>query len=231
MSAAARSSKCNSSHDAGARLHASAMPAPARQCARHVRDARASGSGSEGRRLPGLAAPRSVRALVAGASIRLLELSGRYTLQWDDDEFMVVDHDNAQELRAADTLSGGETFLASLALALELSEQVQRAAGAVRLDSLFIDEGFGTLDATAQDIVASRDRVVAGERPHGRHHHPCTRTHRSHAGVHRDRQAARRDRGGRYRALARQFAVTCERGDAATTGTDDQRSRRLRCRR
>ncbi|MGV3517266.1 AAA family ATPase [Luteitalea sp.] len=93
--------------------------------------------------------------LVAGASSRLLELSGRYTLQWRDDEFVVVDHDNAQEVRAADTLSGGETFLASLALALELSEQVQRAAGAVRLDSLFIDEGFGTLDAAAQDVVAS----------------------------------------------------------------------------
>lgn len=93
--------------------------------------------------------------IVAGASVRLMELSGRYTLRWEDDAFWVVDHDNAQEQRPADTLSGGETFLAALALALELSEQVQRAAGAVRLDSLFIDEGFGTLDAAAQDTVAA----------------------------------------------------------------------------
>ena len=48
-----------------------------------------------------------------------------------DDDFRVVDHDNALETRSADTLSGGETFLASLALALQLSEQVQQAAGAV----------------------------------------------------------------------------------------------------
>ncbi len=93
--------------------------------------------------------------IVQGASTRLMDLTGRYTLEWVGNEFYVVDHDNARERRTADTLSGGETFLASLALALELSEQVQRAAGAVRLDSLFIDEGFGSLDANAQEVVAN----------------------------------------------------------------------------
>jgi DNA repair protein SbcC/Rad50 len=93
--------------------------------------------------------------LVRGASVRLLDLSGRYTFDFHDEGFYVLDHDNAQEQRSTDTLSGGETFLASLALALELSQQVQRAAGAVNLDSLFIDEGFGTLDKETLDTVAS----------------------------------------------------------------------------
>lgn len=91
--------------------------------------------------------------LVARASERLFSLSGRYTLDMRDGEFDVLDRDNAGERRSARTLSGGETFLASLALALELSEQVQRAAGAVALDSLFIDEGFGSLDPEALDIA------------------------------------------------------------------------------
>jgi exonuclease SbcC len=103
------------------------------------------------------------REIVQGASVRLRELSsGRYTLDYAQDDFFVVDHDNARERRRADTLSGGETFLASLALALQLSEQVQRAAGAVRLDSLFIDEGFGTLDpetlATVSDAIQQLGR-------------------------------------------------------------------------
>ncbi len=93
--------------------------------------------------------------LVAGASDRLLRLTGeRYSLQFDDDEIRVVDHDNADETRISDTLSGGETFLTSLALALELSDQVQKAVGAVHLDSLFIDEGFGTLDPDTLALVA-----------------------------------------------------------------------------
>ena len=93
--------------------------------------------------------------LVQGASARLLTLTGeRYSLRFDNEEIRVVDHDNAGETRISDTLSGGETFLTSLALALELSNQVQRAAGAVHLDSLFIDEGFGTLDPDTLALVS-----------------------------------------------------------------------------
>ncbi len=93
--------------------------------------------------------------LVQGASARLLMLTAeRYSLQFNDDEIRVVDHDNADETRISDTLSGGETFLTSLALALELSDQVQRAVGAVNLDSLFIDEGFGTLDPDTLALVS-----------------------------------------------------------------------------
>ena len=86
-------------------------------------------------------------SLVAGASVRLRQMSGRYTLEWDDSNFFVVDHDNASERRRAETLSGGETFMASLCLALQLSDEVLKTSGALQMDSLFIDEGFGTLDA------------------------------------------------------------------------------------
>jgi DNA repair protein SbcC/Rad50 len=93
--------------------------------------------------------------LVQGASARLLKLTAeRYSLRFHDEEIRVVDHDNADETRISDTLSGGETFLTSLALALELSDQVQRAVGAVNLDSLFIDEGFGTLDPDTLALVS-----------------------------------------------------------------------------
>lgn len=94
------------------------------------------------------------RELVSGASVRLWDLTKRYRFEWQNEAFHVIDHDNARQVRSADTLSGGETFLASLALALQLSEQVQKAAGATILDSLFIDEGFGSLDPEALDAAA-----------------------------------------------------------------------------
>lgn len=86
-------------------------------------------------------------SLVAGASVRMRQMSNRYTLEWSEGDFFVVDHDNAAERRRAETLSGGETFMASLCLALQLSEEVLKTSGALQMDSLFIDEGFGTLDA------------------------------------------------------------------------------------
>lgn len=93
--------------------------------------------------------------LVAGASDRLFEMTGRYRLEYEEGSFSVIDEEHGAERRRAETLSGGETFLASLALALELSEQVCRHAGGVVLESLFIDEGFGTLDPEALDKVAT----------------------------------------------------------------------------
>jgi exonuclease SbcC len=62
----------------------------------------------------------------------------------DDDRFDISDLNAADRKRKADSLSGGETFLASLALALALAEMVARGGG--RLDSFFLDEGFGSLD-------------------------------------------------------------------------------------
>jgi DNA repair protein SbcC/Rad50 len=102
---------------------------------------------------------RALTQLVEGASGLLRELtSGAYSLCLDaTNQFLVVDHRNADEPRTVRSLSGGERFLASLALALALAEHVAELAadGAARLESLFLDEGFGTLDPDTLDVVAA----------------------------------------------------------------------------
>ncbi len=95
--------------------------------------------------------------LVGRATERLLELSGgQFSLVAADGSFKICDHRNADEVRDARTLSGGETFLASLALALALADASTDLAahGSASLESIFLDEGFGTLDPDALDIVA-----------------------------------------------------------------------------
>ena len=101
--------------------------------------------------------------IVAAANVRLDEMSqGRYRLQHTDSRaargaasglgIEVLDAYTGHA-RPVQSLSGGETFLASLALALGLAEVVTARAGGIRLDTLFIDEGFGSLDADTLDIA------------------------------------------------------------------------------
>jgi exonuclease SbcC len=105
--------------------------------------------------------------LLAAAGSRRLETlsSGRYRLEYLDEEFSVVDTWNGDERRSVRTLSGGETFLASLALALGLSEQVRALAVSdrARLDALFLDEGFGTLDPESLEIVVDAIEQLGGD--------------------------------------------------------------------
>ncbi|BCJ42209.1 hypothetical protein GCM10010168_87930 [Actinoplanes ianthinogenes] len=95
--------------------------------------------------------------LVDGASRILRELTGgQYELMHDKGEFFVIDHHDAGLRRGVRTLSGGETFQASLALALALSEQLAgMSTTAASLESIVLDEGFGTLDAATLDVVAA----------------------------------------------------------------------------
>lgn len=108
-------------------------------------------------RFPDWLAAAALDTLVTGASATLRELSGgQFSLTHDRSDFFVIDHHDADAQRSVRTLSGGETFQASLALALALSAQMSElaAGGRAHLDSIFLDEGFGSLDPEALDVVA-----------------------------------------------------------------------------
>jgi exonuclease SbcC len=117
-------------------------------------------------KFPRWLAASALDTLVLDASQCLRELSGgQFELAHDRGEFEVVDHADADARRPVKTLSGGETFQASLALAIALSDQLATlaASGAARLDSIFLDEGFGTLDESNLDLVASTLENLAAQ--------------------------------------------------------------------
>ncbi len=102
----------------------------------------------------------SYKLLAREGSHYFEELTGqRYSFHFDADadQFSVRDHANGDDLRSVSTLSGGESFLASLSLALALSQSIRDLSGehgAVALESLFLDEGFSTLDPETLSKVA-----------------------------------------------------------------------------
>lgn len=173
----------------------------------------ASGSGSNRRAIP-LASwvllERFAEVLVF-ANQRLEHMSGgRYALVRVDDEkkqtarrrglgLGVVDRLGGETTRDPRTLSGGETFYVSLALALALADVVTTESGGITMETLFVDEGFGSLDPEAlQDVLAELSRLRAGGRTVGivSHVEELRRQIPDQIRVGRD------DRGSRLRTIA-----------------------------
>ena len=113
--------------------------------------------------------------ILARANLRLLKMTGgQYEFVRRREasnqrsqsglELDVIDHYNDSQ-RSANSISGGEGFMASLSLALGLSDEIQASAGGIRLDTLFVDEGFGSLDDNAlQDVMRALIGLTEGER-------------------------------------------------------------------
>jgi exonuclease SbcC len=99
----------------------------------------------------------AMETLVEGANRLLADLSaGAYSLLARESQFEVIDHRNADLTRTTRGLSGGEVFLVALSLALSMADQLAELTGtASRLESVFLDEGFGSLDQESLDVVAS----------------------------------------------------------------------------
>jgi exonuclease SbcC len=138
--------------------------AQGRECQRWIRLHELIGS-ENGSKYRNFAQGLSFEIMIRQANRQLLTLSDRYLLLPDPEqplELKVIDHYQAGEIRSTKNLSGGESFLVSLALALGLSRMASRR---VRVDSLFLDEGFGTLDEEALEQTLE---ALAGLRAEGK---------------------------------------------------------------
>ena len=129
-------------------------------------------------RLESFVLAAQLEEIVAAANLRLHTMTGgRFALEHDDQlQFrgarsglsLAIRDEHTGRSRATHSLSGGETFLASLALALGLAEVVSNQAGGIRLDTLFVDEGFGSLDSDTLEVaMTTLDSLRAGGRTIG----------------------------------------------------------------
>lgn len=119
----------------------------------------------KGKRFVEFVAVNKLKYISIEASKRLKEIThGNYGLEVDENgKFMIRDYKNGGAERDASTLSGGETFLASLSLALALSAQIQ-LKGTAPLELFFLDEGFGTLDEDLLEVVMSSLERIHNEK-------------------------------------------------------------------
>ena len=120
---------------------------------------------ADGKKFRNFAQGLTFEMMTAHANRQLRKMTDRYLLIRDDAqplELNVIDNYQAGEIRSTKNLSGGESFIVSLALALGLSQMASRN---VRVDSLFLDEGFGTLD---DDTLETALETLAGLRQDGK---------------------------------------------------------------
>jgi exonuclease SbcC len=132
--------------------HLEIVDAQKKECARWDELHQLIGS-ADGKKFRNFAQGLTFEIMVAHANRQLLKMTDRYMLTRDIDdplELNVIDNYQAGEIRSTKNLSGGESFIVSLSLALGLSQMASRN---VRVDSLFLDEGFGTLDEDALETA------------------------------------------------------------------------------
>ncbi|TGE08179.1 AAA family ATPase [Hymenobacter fodinae] len=151
-------------HRAGLERHASlaAQLATQQQEARRWRQLTELIGSADGKKFSEFAQGLTLARLVDLANRHLLRLTDRYRIMRNPEEhldLLILDEYQAGSTRSMNSLSGGESFLVSLALALGLSELAGRKT---QIDTLFIDEGFGTLDPDTLDIALSALEMLQG---------------------------------------------------------------------